>query len=244
MFKPFQEFLEKELFGRFALESRPIPSGLESVVSERGKNPATIKSWCYQCPELRKIRYTYIDAGETAQIFNSVIYPNYNYDLPLLGIDFLAFGQKKILVVLDFQPLFREEAYLEKYIGPMSALKEKYKDLTQDLEMKFYDANQYFSKNLLFAKTDAETVVTRLFPAYQEYVQLYWQMLEQASRLNTAEEIQRIVKAQKDYDQYSAERDPASGLFGSYFGHEWSERFLYEFLFEDAVPLAVPAGVR
>ena len=244
MFKPFQEFLEKELFGRFAIERRPISSGLESVVSETGKNPATIQSWCYQCPELRKIRYTYIDAGETAQIFNSVIYPNYNYDLPLLGIDFLAFGKKKILVVLDFQPLFRDEAYLDKYIGPMSALKEKYKDLTQDLEMKFYDANQYFSKNLLFAKTDEETVVTRLFPAYQEYVQLYWQMLEQASRLNTPEEIQRIVKAQKDYDQYSAERDPASGLFGSYFGHEWSERFLYEFLFEDAVPLAVPAGVR
>lgn len=244
MFKPFQEFLEKELFGRFALESRPIPSELESVVSERGKNPATIQSWCYQCPELRKIRYTYIDAGETAQIFNSVIYPNYNYDLPLLGIDFLAFGHKKILVVLDFQPLFRDEAYLDKYIRPMSALKEKYKDLTQDLEMKFYDANQYFSKNLLFAKTDPETVVTRLFPAYQEYVQLYWQMLEQASPLNTPEEFQRIVKAQKDYDQYSAERDPASGLFGSYFGHEWSERFLYEFLFEDAVPLAVPAGVR
>jgi 15,16-dihydrobiliverdin:ferredoxin oxidoreductase len=44
MFKPFQEFLEKELFGPFALESRPISSGLESVVSERGKNSATIQS--------------------------------------------------------------------------------------------------------------------------------------------------------------------------------------------------------
>ena len=44
MFKPFQEFLGKELFWRFALESRPISSGLESVVSETGKNPATIPS--------------------------------------------------------------------------------------------------------------------------------------------------------------------------------------------------------
>ncbi|MEO0988042.1 MAG: dihydrobiliverdin:ferredoxin oxidoreductase, partial [Cyanobacteria bacterium J06639_14] len=49
-------------------------------------------------------------------------------------------------------------------------------------------------------------------------------------------------QAQKDYDQYSAERDPASGLFSSYFGHEWSERFLHEFLFEDAVPLAAAVG--
>jgi 15,16-dihydrobiliverdin:ferredoxin oxidoreductase len=84
-------------------------------------------------------------------------------------------------------------------------------------------------------------VVNRLFPAYQEYIQLYWQLLEKAEPLTQPEEIERIVKAQKDYDQYSAERDPASGLFNSYFGHEWSEKFLHEFLFEDAVPVAVPA---
>jgi 15,16-dihydrobiliverdin:ferredoxin oxidoreductase len=106
--------------------------------------------------------------------------------------------------------------------------------------MKFYDANQYFSKNLLFAKTDSESVVKRLLPAFQEYVQLYWQLLETATPVTTSRERDRIIKAQKDYDQYSAERDPASGLFSSYFGHEWSERFLYEFLFEDAVPLPTP----
>ena len=242
MFKPFQEFLENELFERFELQSRPIPSGLEALVSDRGKNPATIRSWCYQCAELRKIRYTYIDAGETAQIFNSVIYPDHHYDLPLLGIDFLAFGQKKILIVLDFQPLFRYPAYIEKYIEPMSLIRDKYRDLAQYLEMKFYDANQYFSKNLLFAKTDSESVVKRLFPAYQEYVQLYWQLLKEAAPVTTFLERDRIIKAQKDYDQYSADRDPASGLFSSYFGHEWSERFLYEFLFEDAVPASFAAN--
>lgn len=240
MFKPFQEFLETEIFDRFELQNRPIPAGLETVVSDRGKNPATIRSWCYQCPELRKIRYTYIDAGETAQIFNSVIYPDYNYDLPLLGIDFLAFGPKKILIVLDFQPLFRDAAYLEKYIEPMKSVRDKYQDLAQDLEMKFYDANQYFSRNLLFAKTDSESVVARLFPAYQEYVRLYWETLSAATPSSAPADRNRIMMAQKDYDTYSADRDPASGLFGSYFGHEWSERFLYEFLFEDAVPSPKP----
>jgi 15,16-dihydrobiliverdin:ferredoxin oxidoreductase len=238
MFKPFLEFLEKELFDRFDLSSRSIPAGLEYQVSDRGKNNATIQSWCYQCPQLRKIRYTYIDAGEMAQVFNSVIYPSHNYDLPLLGIDFLAFGKKKILVVLDFQPLYRDRVYQDKYIEPMRPIRDKYNELAQNLEMKFYDANQYFSKYLLFAKTDTETVVNRLFPAYQEYVHLYWQILEQTEPLTDPEDIQRIVKAQKDYDCYSAERDPAHGLFSSYFGHEWAERFLYEFLFEDAVPLA------
>ncbi len=244
MYRPFLEYLEKELFSKFDLRSRPIPAGLEANVSNRGKNQATIQSWCYECAELRKIRYTYIDAGAAAQVFNSVIYPSYHYDIPLLGIDLLSFGKNKILIVLDFQPLFQEESYLAKYIEPMRSLREKYNDLAQNLEMKFYDANQYFSKYLLFAKTDAETVQTTFFQAYQDYISFYWQMLEQAEILQTEADIQKIVKAQKDYDQYSAERDPASGLFSSYFGHEWSEKFLYEFLFEDAVPLAVPTTTR
>ena len=239
MFQPFKEYLEDQIFNRFDLQSRPIPVGLEYNISDRGKNRATIQSWCYQCPQLRKIRYSYIDAGETAQVFNSVIYPSHNYDIPLLGIDFLSFGKKKILVVLDFQPLFRDRLYLGKYIEPMGEIRDKYNELAQNLEMKFYDANQYFSKYLLFAKTDADTVVNRLFPAYQEYIQLYWEILEAAQPLTNLDDIQRIVKAQQDYDQYSAERDPAHGLFSSYFGPEWAERFLYEFLFEDASALAV-----
>jgi len=237
MYKPFLQHLERSLSQRFDLQSRPIPLGLDSQVSERGKNPATIQSWCYQCPELRKIRYTYIDAGASAQILNSVIYPSHCYDLPLLGIDFLSFGQIKNLIVMDFQPLFQDETYLAKYIYPLKALRDQYPDLAQNLEMKFYDANQYFSRYLLFAKTDAETVKTRVFEAFRDYLNLYWQLLDEAEPFNDPSDIQRIVKAQKDYDQYSADRDPASGLFGSYFGQEWAEQFLYGFLFEDAMPL-------
>lgn len=241
MYKSFLEHLEKSLLEKFTLQPYPIPSGLKHQVSERGRSPATIESWCYQCPEYRKIRYTYIDAGASAQIFNSVIYPSHHYELPLLGIDFLSFGRVKNLIVMDFQPLFQDEAYLKKYIQPLQELHDQYPDLMQDLEMKFYDANQYFSKYLLFAKTDPETVKTRVFDAFKDYLNLYWKMLAKTEPLSDPSDIQRIVKAQKDYDQYSADRDPASGLFSSYFGHEWSERFLYEFLFEDAVPLAAKA---
>jgi 15,16-dihydrobiliverdin:ferredoxin oxidoreductase len=239
MYQPFLNHLEHSLRQRFSLQEEPIPVGLDHRVSDRGRNPATIQSWHYSCQEFRKIRYTYIDAGASAQIFNSVIYPSHRYDLPLLGIDFLSFGQVKNLIVLDFQPLFQDDAYLEKYIYPLKSLHARYPDLAQGLEMKFYDANQYFSKYLLFAKTDAETVRTRVFAAFKDYLELYWQLLEAAALLTDASEIQRIAKAQKDYDQYSADRDPASGLFSSYFGHEWSEQFLYEFLFTDAVPLTV-----
>ncbi len=244
MYQIFREYLEEDLFKHFNLKSRAIPSGLEFNKSDRGKNKATIQSWCYQCPQLRKIRHTYIDAGESAQIFNSVIYPAHNYDIPLLGIDFLSFGKVKNLVVLDFLPLFNNKNYQDKYVEPMAKIRNKYQDLAQNIPMKFYDADRYFSKYILFAKTDRETIIKRLFPAYKEYIELYWQMLDKAEVLTEPAEIERVIKAQKDYDCYSAERDPAHGLFSSYFGNEWANRFLHEFLFEDSQPLAVTSGKR
>lgn len=242
MYQAFQTYLENTLFQHFDLQSRPIPAGLEQKTSDRGKHPATIRSWCYACPELRKIRYTYIDAGASAQIFNCVMYPNFMYDLPLFGLDFLSFGKVKHLVILDFQPLFRDATYLAKYTAPLQGLRDRYPDLAQDLEMKVYDADRYFSPHLLFAKTTAETVQTQLFAAFKEALNLYLQLLKTATPLTQISQLERIQAAQKDYDQYIAERDPAAGLFCSYFGHEWSERFLYEFLFEDARPIATAVG--
>jgi 15,16-dihydrobiliverdin:ferredoxin oxidoreductase len=86
-------------------------------------------------------------------------------------------------------------------------------------------------------------VKTRVFEAFKDYLDLYWEMLAQEQPMDDPSDVQSIIKAQKDYDQYSADRDPASGLFSSYFGHEWSEKFLYGFLFEDAVPLATGVAV-
>ncbi|MEM8637209.1 MAG: 15,16-dihydrobiliverdin:ferredoxin oxidoreductase [Cyanobacteria bacterium P01_G01_bin.54] len=239
MYKIFQEYLEQVLFKEFNLVEQSIPEGLEHQISKRGRNPAKIESWHYACPEFRKVRYTYIDAGNSTQVFNGVIYPSFKYEMPVLGIDLLYFGKKKNLVVIDFQPLFRDEDYQSKYIEPMSALRYKYDDLAQDLGMRFYDANQYFSKNLLFARVDERSVEERVFPAFKDYVDLYLEVFEQVEAIESPEGIQRIVQAQKDYDQYSAERDPAHGLFSSYFGEEWANRFLYEFLFADATPVSV-----
>lgn len=237
MYKPFVEHLQQELFRKFDLQARTIPAGLDHKISDRGKSPSTIQSWAYQCPELRKIRYTHMVAGETLEVFNSVMYPSHCYELPFLGVDFLSFGKVKNLIVMDFQPLFQDAAYINKYIAPLKALHEQYPDLSQDLEMKFYDANQYFSKYLLFAKVEPDVIPTRVFEAFQAYLDLYWQMLADATPLTDPAAIARVAKAQREYDQYSADRDPAHGLFSSHFGGDWASRFLFEFLFEDAKQL-------
>ena len=54
---------------------------------------------------------TYFDGGDGVQVYNSLFYPSYQYDLPLLGIDLISLGRKRVLAVVDFQPLHPNEEY-------------------------------------------------------------------------------------------------------------------------------------
>ena len=43
---------------------------------------------------------------------------------------------------------------------------------------------------------------------------------------------ERVVGQQRAYDQYSAEHDPAHGLFVTYFGESWADEYVHDFLFD------------
>ncbi len=113
LYMPFLEYqldyMRKNLEG---LTELPFEEHLSLQKSTR--KPAVIESWQYESKDFRKIRLTYIDAGIGAQVFNSVWYPRYSSDAPIFGIDFLAFGPKKVLAILDLQPLTQDPEYLKK----------------------------------------------------------------------------------------------------------------------------------
>jgi 15,16-dihydrobiliverdin:ferredoxin oxidoreductase len=239
LFMPFIEHQLKvmqEEFGSEGLVELPFETDLSFQSSDR--RPARIESWQWKSSHFRKIRATYIDCGIAAQVFNSVWYPDPKYDLPLLGIDFLSFGKKKVLCVLDFQPLVQDPEYLKKYCEPIAYIKAKYEGIAGEMSKRFYDETLFFSKQLAFAKFDnAEPVSTQLYPAFKEYLRDYMAMVKAAEPNTDPSAIARVVNLHDDYDQYSAERDPAVGLFATYWGEEWAEKFTHEFLFSAAVPL-------
>lgn len=230
MYRSFQAFLERELNQRFALQSVPIPVGLARNTSQRGQHTTTIQSWCYQCPTLRRIRYTYIDGGETAQIFNSVIYPDYRYNLPIFGADFLTFGDR-VLIAIDLQPLGPTLPLNSTVSLLLQPIQQRYQSYAQPLPPRRNDDHRYFSPYILFAKTDRATAQQYALAAYQDYLKVYWQAIAQTQPQTNRQMVQRVWAAHRAYDQYSAGHDPGFGLFASYFGREWAERFVHEFLF-------------
>ena len=233
----FDPFLEELLSGIKARGAVPIevPHGLEH--NQSSKRSSTIKSWLWDVPGFRRWRVTRLDAGDSLQVLNSVAYPDYTYDHPLMGVDLLWFGAKqKLVAVLDFQPLVQDKDYLERYFDGLKSLNAQFPDLNGEETMRSFDPNQYFSSWLLFCRGGAEQATSSLPPAFSAFLKTYWDLHDEAVKTPSSINPIEVEKLQKNYDIYSAERDPAHGLFTSHFGSEWSDRFLHEFLFPASQP--------
>lgn len=192
---------------------------------------ARIVNQCYTSDEYRKIRMTYYDAGDNTQVFNSVWYPDPKYNLPVLGIDLLAFNRKKYLAIVDFQPLYDDETdHALTYEHRLKPIKDHYESLKGRMSSKFYDETQFFSEQMLFARFENEEVVADdLFPAFQRYVKLHNRLVREVDA--DEDGMEAVLDRQRAYDTYSAERDPATGLFAAMFGKEWADDFVFDFLF-------------
>jgi 15,16-dihydrobiliverdin:ferredoxin oxidoreductase len=102
--------------------------------------------------------------------------------------------------------------------------------------MRSFDPNQYFSSWLLFCRGGAEQADVSLPNAFSAFLKAYWELHDNAKSIASTIPPDEVKSLQEKYDIYSAERDPAHGLFTSHFGKDWSNRFLHEFLFPASSP--------
>eukprot|EP00617_Octactis_speculum_P023913 CAMPEP_0185765514 /NCGR_PEP_ID=MMETSP1174-20130828/30481_1 /TAXON_ID=35687 /ORGANISM="Dictyocha speculum, Strain CCMP1381" /LENGTH=251 /DNA_ID=CAMNT_0028448693 /DNA_START=167 /DNA_END=922 /DNA_ORIENTATION=+ len=193
------------------------------------KKGARIGSETYATDQFRKIRMSYFDAGDKVQVFNSLWYPRTDFDAPVLGIDLLCFGQKTLLCVVDCQPL-APQAEEPKHAQTFRDIRDRYPALCGKMSQRHYDENQFFSDGMLFGRLQStEEIKNTVLPAFQEYVGAYVDLIGDMTPDHTS--CEAVRSHQCEYDQYNSERDPAHGLFTSYFGEPWANDFVHDFLF-------------
>jgi 15,16-dihydrobiliverdin:ferredoxin oxidoreductase len=205
-------------------------------------------SFCVETADFRKVRFTYMDGGSCVQVFNSVWYPRFDTDAPILGVDLLLFGGHKMLAVVDYQPLSKEPEYQRRYLDHLAPIKAKYPALAETISNRYYEDTRWFSDHMLFGRLqDPAQIASTLMPAFQEYLGAYTglvresraQRQQQQGREGQMDEA--AVKARhRDYDEYNLIRDPAGKLFEAYFGKPFAAEML-GFLFELADPAVLAA---
>ena len=207
-----------------------VPNTFCECVSKKGN--CKVNSWLWDVPEFRRWRVTRLDAGDRLQVLNSVAYPHYHSDLPIMGIDLLWFEQKqKLVAILDFQPLVQDQEYFDRYFHGLKRIKERFTEFNSDMKSNIYDPSKYFSPWTLFCKggnLEAENILPKVFSSFLE---CYWSNLELSKVNENKIKSEEVRLLHIDYDKYSYEKDPAHGLFSGFFGKEWSDKYMKEFLF-------------
>lgn len=202
-------------------------------------NHMRMHTCCYQSEEYRLIRMTTLDAGYRTQVFTSLWYPR-DRNVPLLGIDFLQFNHgKKHLCIVDFQPMgAKEQDHDALYEHRIRPIRDQYPSLQGAMTDRFYNSNDpFFSNQMLLGRhnqkgenyTADEMVFRDLFPAFRGYLQAHLDMV------TSCEGPKHDTRSKhREYDTYSAARDPAHALLARAFGQEWADDYVYDILFPSA----------
>jgi phycoerythrobilin:ferredoxin oxidoreductase len=237
IYQPFLNYAIATLEEQLELSPYPIPDGFERKKGMMGKGkkaePVLTTSHGFKAPKLRQIRAAHVRGGSSLQVLNFVIFPELNYDLPFFGADLVTLPGGH-LIAIDMQPLFAgDTAYQAKYsepILPMFRAHQQHLPWGGDFPE---EARAFFSPAFLWTRPEAtETVETKVFAAFKDYLQAYINFVRQSEVITDRQRLDEILQAQKRYADYRATKDPARGMLTRLYGSEWTEEYIHGFLFD------------
>lgn len=235
IYQPFLDYAIAKMREKLDLKPFPIPEGFErkEAITGKGRKQATVvtTSYAFQTNKLRRIRAAHVQGGNSLQVLNFVIFPNLNYDLPFFGADLVTLPGGH-LIALDMQPLFHHEFYQKKYTEPILSTFNCYlKDLPWGGDFP-EEAKPFFSPAFLWTRpSDTQLVETKVFEAFKDYLEAYLDFVNLAEEIRDTQELENIKTAQQNYINYRSEKDPARGMFTRFYGEEWTEKYIHDFLF-------------
>lgn len=211
--------LKDILLGTFNnLEPVDLPPWLNNHITE---NESTITSYIWKTDKLRRIRLCELNIKNKFFAESLVLYPDFNYEFPILGTEYLGTSSKKYFGTIDFHPLKSDPEYNSKYIDSyLSDFGDRKKE-----QSKIYDLNKYFSKKLWIKSSDS--------CFYKEYIEQFTQYISQYKKcIENSKKTEVSYLYQKGYDYHLSSTDPAYGILKAHYNKEFAEKYIYNFLFD------------
>jgi hypothetical protein len=200
------------------LESSDLPKWLDPVIETE---TAIIRSHAWTADKCRRIRICDLDIKGKFTAETLVIYPEYCYETPIFGTEYIRIGTKKYFGATDFHPVRGDAEYEQNYV-----LKYLSEFPDRDTEnSKFYDLTKYFSKKFWTSKRD--------YDFYDEYLTITKKYIDRY-KLCLSETHEGTVDKQfhQDYDIHMAAKDPAHGILKAYYSEQFATDYIHTFLFD------------
>jgi len=228
----FNEILYEDMSKAFELKELSLNPDFKLKHSTEKSKGAIIQSEYLDCPKTGGIRMGEMNYSGSMVVHFGSIPPGKQYNFPIFGFTFV-YASRFLIAVLDLHPISKDREYMEKYIEPLKAISERYSYIPQAEggRREVHDwAKRYDSGYALYRWCDGQ-YLPDVEKAFREYLSAFCDVIKKAEPVTDREALALREQYMEDYRYDYAYKDPGSSPLKSYFGEEWGERFMKEFLF-------------
>ena len=211
------------LEGKYTLRPTSIPKDLKEIKRFWGIFQLNMYNW--RLEKVRKVsimrctvRVPHLD------IFAIEIYPEPDYDLPLLAIDFSCM-KKKSFVYMNFIPLFNDRTYQDKYISRLQPIYERYTLVPQKTAKEWM--SPYLTDYTVYAMPE-NSLLDKACACAWDYFSCYLGMLDAAVKITDPDYRSKIELASLTYCDQLSEKDGSRKMLGRFIGMEKANRIFRE----------------
>ena len=211
------------LEGRYKLEPLPIDDDLKEIKLPLGYMKMNLYNW-----SMEKVRKVNVMRSRikipSLEVYAIEIYPEDDYDVPLLAVDFSKM-KKKTFVYLNFIPLFQDADYHEKYIARLGPIWDKYAIVPEAKAKDWMDP--YLHRYSIYAMPK-NALLPDCYDCAYDYFSLYLDMLDEAEKIQDADYRKKVRAASLNYCDQLSEKDGSRKMLGRFIGMNRSNRIFRE----------------
>ena len=234
----FQKYIINKL-DQYDFQEYKIPSEYsykESTYGSRKNNiNAILCTWAGKNERINFCRSVCINSPSYC-VLNFLIIPKSQYNIPLLGIDFVSLPNYH-LIVLDFQPSLHISKQFDKdLLKELFSLKDEFHQTVPMAAKMSEQISQFFSPGVIWSKLPKEEISenlinNNLYPTFQKYLDLYLNILFRAEEVDLKVQ-KELINGQIQYLEYRKSKDPARPMLKVLFGETFTESLINNFLFK------------
>jgi len=211
------------LESRYTLEPTPVPADLKEIRKFLGLVKINMYNW--KMEKVRKISVMRLSFRvPQLEVFGMEMYPDADYDLPLLAID-LSCMKKKTFVYMNFIPLFTDKEYQDKYIAPLKEVFDKYTIVPQKEPKEWM--TPYVTDYTVYAMPD-NSLLDKTLACARDYLACYLDMLDAAVKITDQGYRQKVEAASMNYCDQLSEKDGSRKMLARFIGADKADRIFRE----------------
>jgi len=228
LFKKYESYTENVLADNFQLKQYPVKAEFQEL--HPWKFLKMFKIIVNSRQGDRTARVNCLDATMFVfmKMFTLFIRPDYNYNLPMLSVDFIFIGGKRVFIIEVIDPAHIEDANKKIYYSKMRKwMPEVAKFEQSDISEWWKDYLTDFSIHIKADRTKDEL----LFDIYKAYLEAYVDMTKNAEELSP----DMSAKVKGGIEQYVstllAKGGPAVNVFEKMLGPEGQQEYVRTVMF-------------